>query len=267
MASGGVASPTDRLTNTQFSTDELVAIVEEAAAAGTYVAAHAYTPKAIERALHCGVRSIEHGNYLDEDTARLMAAKKAILVPTLVTYQELARGGAAAGMPQELVAKVGDALEAGLKSLAVAHNAGVQMAFGSDLLGDLHPAQGLEFELRSRVLPAADVIRSATTTCAELFGMQYSLGHVRPGYAADLLLLAPGADPLADPAVLAAPGGRAVAAVFKAGLLAKAPAVAALQGRGGSEGQVQEAEAEAGAGGEWGVWAALNERLFPAAAW
>eukprot|EP00878_Enallax_costatus_P029472 GHUV01031959.1.p1 GENE.GHUV01031959.1~~GHUV01031959.1.p1 ORF type:complete len:291 (+),score=45.05 GHUV01031959.1:548-1420(+) len=63
MASGGVASPTDRLTNTQFSTEELTAICQEAAAAGTYVCAHAYTPQAIKRALASGVRSIEHGNW------------------------------------------------------------------------------------------------------------------------------------------------------------------------------------------------------------
>jgi imidazolonepropionase-like amidohydrolase len=62
-----------RLTNTQFSMDELTAIVQEAAAAGTYVAAHAYTPPAITRALAAGVKSIEHGNWLDEDTAQLMA--------------------------------------------------------------------------------------------------------------------------------------------------------------------------------------------------
>lgn len=71
MASGGVASPTDRLTNTQFSMDELRAIVEEAAAAGTYVAAHAYTPAAIARAIDAGVRSIEHGNWLDDDTGEV----------------------------------------------------------------------------------------------------------------------------------------------------------------------------------------------------
>lgn len=62
-----------RLTNTQFSMDELTAIVQEAAATGTYVAAHAYTPPAITRALAAGVRSIEHGNWLNEDTAQLMA--------------------------------------------------------------------------------------------------------------------------------------------------------------------------------------------------
>ncbi|GFR47600.1 hypothetical protein Agub_g9335, partial [Astrephomene gubernaculifera] len=215
MASGGVASPTDRLTNTQFSEGEMRAIVEEAQAAGTYVCAHAYMPDAIRRAVACGVRSIEHGNYLDAGTAGLMAAKGTFLVPTLVTYQELARAGTAAGMPQELVGKVGNAVEAGLRSLAVAHTAGVTMCFGSDLLGDLHPAQASEFSLRARVLPAAEVLRAATVNCARLFGMEYSLGRVHPGFRADLLLLQPGVDPLSDVGVLAAAGGAAVAAVFK----------------------------------------------------
>lgn len=84
--------------------------MEEAEAVDTYVAAHAYTPRAILRALQCGVRSIEHGNCLDEESAALMAARGAFLVPTLVTYAALAQGGAAAGMAPELVAKVGDLL-------------------------------------------------------------------------------------------------------------------------------------------------------------
>ncbi|EFJ42682.1 hypothetical protein VOLCADRAFT_121509 [Volvox carteri f. nagariensis] len=210
MASGGVASPTDRLTNTQFSEAELKAIVEEAGAAGTYVCAHAYTPAAIQRAVKCGVASIEHGNYLDEYTARLMSHRRVFLVPTLVTYREIVRHGTAAGMPEKLVAKVGDAVDAGLRSLSIADKAKVPMCFGSDLLGNMHPAQAGEFELRARVLPSASILRSATVNCAALFGMK-KLGQVRPGYRADLLLLRPGLDPLADVAVLAAPGGGALA--------------------------------------------------------
>ncbi|GLC64007.1 hypothetical protein PLESTF_000108500 [Pleodorina starrii] len=272
MASGGVASPTDRLTNTQFSEAELTAIVEEAAAAGTYVCAHAYTPAAIQRAVRCGVASIEHGNYLDEQTALLMSQRRVFLVPTLVTYQEIVRRGAASGMPQELVAKVGDAVAAGLRSLSVAAKAGVRMCFGSDLLGDMHPSQAGEFELRARVLPPADILRSATVNCATLFGMQKSLGQVRPGYRADLLLLRPGLDPLEDVTVLAAPGGAAVAAVFKDGLLAKAPpppaapaaAAAAEAGEAGIPGAAAAAAAGAGVGGDvGGLWEELNGRLFP----
>lgn len=70
-----------RLTSNQFSEGELRAIVEEAEAVGSYVCAHAYMPHSIQRAVHAGVRSIEHGNYLDEATARLMADKVCTHVP------------------------------------------------------------------------------------------------------------------------------------------------------------------------------------------
>eukprot|EP00955_Chlamydomonas_euryale_P082475 363731-Chlamydomonas_euryale.AAC.7 len=104
--------PRRSLTSTQFSEGELKAIVEEAEAVGTYVCAHAYTPPAILRALAAGVRSVEHGNYLDAACAADMAARGAFLVPTIVTYQMLAAKGEGAGMPRELVAKVGDLVEA-----------------------------------------------------------------------------------------------------------------------------------------------------------
>ena len=74
MASGGAASPTDELDHVQFSVPELSAAVEVAGAVGTYVLAHAYAPRAIQNCLKAGVRSIEHGNFLDEATADLMLA-------------------------------------------------------------------------------------------------------------------------------------------------------------------------------------------------
>ncbi|HWR90717.1 MAG TPA: amidohydrolase family protein, partial [Dissulfurispiraceae bacterium] len=80
MASGGVASPTDPVENTQFSLDEMQAIVEEAEAANTYVMAHAYNDRSIRRALECGVRSIEHGNLIEAGTLEMLREKKAFLV-------------------------------------------------------------------------------------------------------------------------------------------------------------------------------------------
>lgn len=220
MASGGVSSPTDRLTNTQYSMDELTAIVQEAAAAGTYVAAHAYTPPAITRALAAGVRSIEHGNWLDEDTAELMAADGAFLVPTTITYAALQREGVAGGMPAELVAKVGEAVSKGLQALAIARAANVKMAFGSDLLGAMHKYQSDEFLLRAQAgIPAQEILAAATVNCAELFMKQGELGELALGAAADLLLVE--GDPLEDIAVLTNPNN--IRLVIKAGLLAKVP--------------------------------------------
>src|SRR6266853_2934397 len=99
MASGGVASPTDPVWNLQYSEDEIRAVVWEARSWRTYVMAHAYTPEAIRRSITFGVRSIEHGNLIDADTARHVAAHDAFVVPTLVTYEALEREGLALGMP------------------------------------------------------------------------------------------------------------------------------------------------------------------------
>ena len=83
-------------------------------------------------------RSIEHGNMLDEECAEEMKARGAFLVSTTVTYHALREEGEAAGMAPELVKKVGDLVETGLQSIRIAEAHGVQICYGSDLLGDLH---------------------------------------------------------------------------------------------------------------------------------
>ncbi|GAB4818041.1 hypothetical protein N2152v2_005087 [Parachlorella kessleri] len=218
MASGGVASPTDRLTNTQFSQVEIWAIVEEAEACGTYVCAHAYTAKAIKRAVECGVRSIEHGNHLDEESAELMAEKGVFLVPTLVTYQQLAARGEEAGMRPELVAKVGDLVEQGLNAIAIAERKGVTMCFGSDLLGELHPQQNQEFAIRAQVQDPKDILRAATINCAKLFNMELQIGKVAEGYLADLLVVQ--GNPLEDIALLTRPE-ETLKLIMKGGVVVK----------------------------------------------
>ena len=190
MASGGVASPTDKLTSTQFSMDEMRAIVEEATAVGTYVCAHAYTSASIQRALEAGVRCFEHGNLLDAETAAAIAGAGATLVPTLITYEKLVSDGAASGMPPELVAKVGDILEQGLDALRHANASGCEVAFGSDLLGAMQAAQCEEFDLRARVEPRWDTLRAATVRAAKLFQEPAgSAGVVAVGARADLIVV------------------------------------------------------------------------------
>jgi imidazolonepropionase-like amidohydrolase len=204
MVSGGVASPTDPVGALGFSRDEIAAIVEEAEAAGTYVMAHAYTARAIARAVACGVRTIEHGNLVDEDAAAAMAKAGAYAVPTLVTYEALAEDGARLGLPADSIAKIADVRGAGLGSLEIFRRAGVKMAFGTDLLGGAHPRQSEEFVIRGRVLPAHEVIRSATTVAAEVLRMEGRLGVVAPGAAADLIAV--DGDPLVDLALLGGQG-------------------------------------------------------------
>lgn len=219
MASGGVSSPTDRLTNTQFSMQELKAIVEEARAASTYVCAHAYTSEAISRAIDAGVRSIEHGNYLDKQTAEKMAANGTFLVPTIITYKALADGGRAAGMPQQLVDKVGDLVDAGLRSLDIAARAGVRICFGSDLLGSLQERQLEEFLICGQRMPSTSVIESATVNCARLFNMEDCIGYIEPGFLADLILVDAPVSPYEDSTILG--NEQAICLVIKEGVVAK----------------------------------------------
>jgi imidazolonepropionase-like amidohydrolase len=200
MASGGVASPTDPVWNLQYSAEEMRAIVEEAHGWRTYAMAHAYTAEAVTRAVEAGVRTIEHGNLIDAATAKLMAERDAFLVPTLVTYYVIDEIGAALGFPAASQRKVRDVLDAGLSSLELAREAGVAIGFGTDLLGETHDQQSREFRIRREVLPAMDVLQSATTVNAEILGMEGELGVVAPGAFADLVLV--DGDPVADIAVL-----------------------------------------------------------------
>ena len=189
MLSGGVASPTDRVDSTQFSLDEIRAAVEEAEAANRYVAGHAYTARAVNRGLECGVRSIEHGNLMDASSVGLFLEHAAFYVPTLVTYSALAEKGLEFGLPVDSHRKVFDVLDAGLHALELAHSAGVLIAFGTDLLGAMHAWQSREFAIRAQVQPAADIVRSATSVGAKLLNLEGQVGTLAPGASADLIVV------------------------------------------------------------------------------
>jgi len=216
MASGGVASPSDPIWNLQYSGEEMQAIVEEAAGWRSYAMAHAYTPEAITRAIDAGVRTIEHGNLIDAPTARRMAEAGAYLVPTLVTYFAIDELGRQLGFPEVSQRKVKDVLDAGLSSLETARDAGVPMGFGTDLLGETHGQQSREFSLRGQVLPAAEVLRSATLVNAEILGKSGELGVVAQGALADLLVV--DGDPLSHLSLLEEQG-KHLSVIMKAGRL------------------------------------------------
>lgn len=206
MASGGVASPSDPIYALQYSDEEIACAVWEAKAWRSYVLAHAYTPESISRAVRLGVRSIEHANLIDAPTAALMAEKGAFAVPTLVTYEALAAEGPALGLPEASMRKLGDVRDAGLGSLEILRNAGVRMAFGTDLLAEMHARQSDEFVIRRQVLPAAEVLRQATSITASLLMQDGELGVVKAGALADLILV--DGDPIADIGVLTGQGER-----------------------------------------------------------
>ena len=189
MMSGGVASPFDPLDSLQLSPEEVTVAVEEARSFGRYVTAHAYTPEAITRAAQCGVRGIEHGNLIDDAAARLMAEKGMYLTANLVAYYAMRERAAQFGMSAEMLAKNDLVIEGGLRSLEICKKAGVPVAYGSDLLGQLQVDQSREFLIRSEVQSPMEIIRAATLIGAEILRMEGKLGTLKAGACADLLLI------------------------------------------------------------------------------
>lgn len=214
MMSGGVASPYDPLDSLQFSDGEVRAVVEEATAFGRYVCAHAYSAEAITRAARFGVRTIEHGNLIDDASAKLMAEKGMFLVANLVAYYAMKERAAKFGMTAESLEKNDIVLEGGLKSLEICKRHGVPVAYGSDLLGELHWDQSREFTLRREVVSPIEIIRSATTIAAQILRLEGQVGTLGVGAYADLLLV--DGDPLKDLALLEGQG-KHLPVIMKAG--------------------------------------------------
>ncbi len=214
MMSGGVASPYDPLDSLQLSMEEIRTAVEEASAFGRYVCAHAYTPAAITRAAEAGVRTIEHGNLIDDASAKRMADQGMYLIANLVAYYAMKERAAEFGMSGDMLAKNDLVIEGGLRSLEICKRAGVKVAYGSDLLGGLQVDQSREFLLRQAVLSNLEIIRAATTTGAEIIRQEGRLDTLQPGAHADLLIL--DRDPLQDLGVFQDQGAH-IAAIMQGG--------------------------------------------------
>ncbi len=189
MASGGAMSPADELSATQYSLGELRVAVEEANAAGTYVMAHAYNDASVRNCIESGIRSVEHGNLIDRQTARQLAESDAYLVPTLVTYEMLSEEGLRYGVPKENIRKIDEARQRGIEALRYAYEAGVRIASGSDLLGPLQVHKARELEIKAGVMSPMEALISATRTNAELFGIQEEIGTLEEGKIADLIVV------------------------------------------------------------------------------
>ena len=199
MTSGGVMSLTDPIRIPQYSADEIRAVTDEAARRGSYVVAHAYSPEAIRHSIDNGVRSIEHGNLLDAETAAAMAEAGAFLVPTLATYDAMERRGDDVGLAPVSRQKNREVLEAGQTAVELARAAGVRVGFGTDLMGALEDEQLNGLRLQAEAGGAALALQSATSVNADLIGRP-DLGRVQAGCVADLLIV--DANPLDDPSVL-----------------------------------------------------------------
>jgi imidazolonepropionase-like amidohydrolase len=218
MGSGGVASPTSPLDRCQYSDEEIAAAVDDATRAGKYVAAHCHPAEAIRRCVELGVRSIEHATIIDRGTAALVAARGAFTVPTMAIIFGLLEQGDAMGMPAANMDKLKTVGDHALSSLEIMQREGVKMGLGTDLLGALHTRQLSEFELRARVLPNLDILRSACSINAELLCEEGRLGCVKPGAHADLLLI--DGNPLENIGLLAG-GGDHMVVIMSAGRLHK----------------------------------------------
>jgi imidazolonepropionase-like amidohydrolase len=218
MGSGGVASPTDPLWMNQYREDEIRAIVNECAERRTYVAAHCHPASAIRRCVEFGVRSIEHGTLIDDDTARFVAERGAYIVPTMVILYTLVEQGRQLGFPAESQAKAEQVMQTGLQGLESMRRAGVKIAYGSDLLGALHVYESREFDIRREVFTPLEILRQATSIGAEMMMQEGKLGCIAPGAWADLIVV--DGDPLADISLLAA-GGRHLPVIVRAGEVVK----------------------------------------------
>jgi imidazolonepropionase-like amidohydrolase len=189
MASGGAMSPSDELDTTQYTLEEMRAAVEEARAVGKYVLAHAYSGSAVRVALQAGVRCIEHGNLIDEAGAREIKKAGAYLVPTMVTYEAIAREGKSYNITEHQIQKINMAREKSVEGLTHAYRAGCKIGHGSDLLGDMQAQRTVEFELKGQVMKPMEVLLSATRVNAEIFRMENEIGTIEPGKYADLIAI------------------------------------------------------------------------------
>lgn len=204
MGSGGVASPTDPIWMNQYREDEIRAIVNECTERRTYVAAHCHPASAIRRCVEFGVRSIEHGTLIDDDTARFVAQRGAYIVPTMVVIFALVEMGRQLGFPAASQEKAEYAYKEALSGMDKMRSAGVKVGFGTDLLGPTYVQECREFTIRSEVFTPLELLRQATSVNAELMMQEGKLGCIAPGARADLLVV--DGDPLRDISLLAADG-------------------------------------------------------------
>ncbi len=200
MAGGGVGSPHDAIDDCQFSEEELRIAAAETALRGTYVAAHTYGSRAVQRAVGNGIRTVEHCNLIDEETARFVRDHNAFVVPTMVCYEVTERHGDDMGLSGVVMDKLRYVIEGGLKMLEYCANAGTKMGFGTDLMGEMEFAQAHEFVIRAQVQKPIDVLRSATSINAEILNKSGELGCIAPGALADLVVV--DGNPLDDIALL-----------------------------------------------------------------
>ena len=203
MLSPGTACQARSLMPAEYSDEELNALVEEANNFGSYVCVHAHSNLAIKMALRCGVKSIEHGSYLQPEDAERMAMQGTILTPTFATNERSSRNMERLAPWQR--EKVAQSHEHRAASARMAHEAGVTIGYGCDFGGgEITPfdLNGMEFELlvtRAGLTPM-EAIMAATKTNSKLILSEDTLGTLEAGKLADVVVAA--GNPLEDISIL-----------------------------------------------------------------
>ncbi len=190
---GGVLSPTDDPRHTQLTPAELEVLVTEAAMQGRYVMAHAQGTEGIKNAVRAGIRSIEHGIYLDDEAIELMLANGTWLVPTLVAPVSVIRAAqAGASVPESAVRKSKEVIEVHVDSVRRAVAAGVKIAMGTDSGVGPHGTNLDELPplMAGCGMSPGQVLAATTSSAAELLGYGDQFGRLATGYRADLAIVA-----------------------------------------------------------------------------
>ena len=206
MGSGGVASPTDPIWMNQYREDEVRAIVNETTERRTYTSSHCHPASAVRRSVEFGVRCIEHGTLIDDETSRFVAAKGAYVVPTMVIIFVLIELGKKLGFPPQSQEKAEFAFKQAFIGMESMRKAGVKIGFGTDLLGETYVQQAREFAIRREVFSPLEILRQATSINAEILQRPDLLGCIKIGAYADLLIVE--GDPLKDINLLADSGNQ-----------------------------------------------------------
>lgn len=188
MATGGVLSNNDDPGAPSFSPAEFKAFVDEAARRGTYVCAHAHGDAGIRAAVEAGVRSIEHGSLMSPETARLMKQKGTFEVPTLYALESILEPGNPLHVPEGSLAKAKAILPLRRAGFKAALDAGVTIAYGTDIGVFDHAKAAWDFPLLVDYgMTPVQALQSATVNAAQLLRLDKEVGALEPGLAADIV--------------------------------------------------------------------------------
>jgi imidazolonepropionase-like amidohydrolase len=196
-ATGGVLSLGDNPQHSQYTVEEMKAIVADAHRLGRKVAAHAHGAEGIRWAAEAGVDSIEHGSYIDDAGIAAMKEHGTYLVPTLYLGDWMMENAEQTHMPPPLMAKAREVIPAARKNIAQAFTSGVKVAFGTDAAVYPHGLNGREFAVMVKLgLTPLQAIQAATVNAADLLGWSGKVGSLEPGAWADVVAV--DGDPVKD---------------------------------------------------------------------